>query len=194
MPPSSAIGCASDTVFVDTTFGDDVTFLRKYVDVLVLKDDKEGAQVAVVPAWQGRVATSTVDGASGRSLGWINRELLASGKIMPHINAFGGEERFWLGPEGSQYSIYFAKGQPFDGEHWFVPPPLDAQPFKTESHSPARAVFQAQFTLSNYAGTGLSVAVKRELQLLTAERTWKEFGLAVLADKLSHVAYQSVNT
>jgi len=32
--------------------------------------------------------------------GWINRELVASGKRQKHINAFGGEDRFWLaGPE-----------------------------------------------------------------------------------------------
>jgi hypothetical protein len=28
---------------------------------------------------------------------------------VPHINVFGGEDRFWLGPEGGQFSIFFAK-------------------------------------------------------------------------------------
>ena len=27
-----------------------------------------------------------------------------------HVNVFGGEDRFWLGPEGGQYSIFFVKG------------------------------------------------------------------------------------
>ena len=79
------------------------------------------AKVALVPAWQGRVMTSTMGGDTGPSFGWINRELIASGKILPHMNAFGGEDRFWLGPEGGQFSIFFAKGVPFDLEHWFTP-------------------------------------------------------------------------
>jgi len=40
-----------------------------------------------------------IRGAHGFSFGWINRELIASGKAMPHINPYGGEERLWLGPE-----------------------------------------------------------------------------------------------
>jgi hypothetical protein len=35
--------------------------------------------------------------------GWINRKLIASRKIQPHINVFGGEDRFWIGPEGGQF-------------------------------------------------------------------------------------------
>ena len=44
------------------------------------------------------------------------------------MNAFGGEDRLWLGPEGGQYSIFFRAGDPFDLEHWQTPPPLTASP------------------------------------------------------------------
>ena len=54
--------------------------------------------------------TSTAGGDAGQSFGWINRELIASGKMQPHMNVFGGEDRFWMGPEGGQFSIFFAKG------------------------------------------------------------------------------------
>jgi len=43
------------------------------------------------------VLTSTADGLGGASFGWINRELIASGRLQPHMNAFGGEDRFWMG-------------------------------------------------------------------------------------------------
>ena len=33
--------------------------------------------------------------------------------------------RFWLGPEGGQYSLYFKPGDPFDLAHWQVPEPID---------------------------------------------------------------------
>ncbi len=94
------------------TFGEDVSFLQTHTDTLVLAADDGKAKVAIVPSMQGRVMTSTSDGDAGLSFGWINRELIASGKLQPHINAFGGEDRFWLGPEGGQFSIYLRQGCP----------------------------------------------------------------------------------
>ena len=52
------------------------------------------------PAYQGRVMTSTAEGDGGMSFGWINNELIDSNREEEHFHAFGGEERFWLGPEG----------------------------------------------------------------------------------------------
>src|SRR5687768_6057080 len=91
------------------SFSDDAEFLKKHTALVVLSNEA-GAKVAVAPAWQGRVMTSTAGGDAGLSFGWINRELIASGKVQEHINVFGGEDRFWLGPEGGQFSIFFEKG------------------------------------------------------------------------------------
>ena len=102
------------------SFGDDLAFLQQHTEVVVLHDPSNTAQVAVAPAWQGRVLTSTAAGAGGASFGWINRELIASGKLQPHINVFGGEDRFWLGPEGGQFSIFFAPGAKFELSDWFT--------------------------------------------------------------------------
>jgi hypothetical protein len=85
-------------------FGDDLAFLKDHTDVIVLRHERDEAKVAVVSAWQGRVMTSTAGRDSGSSYGWVNRELIASGKILPPVNAFGGEDRFWMGPEGGQFS------------------------------------------------------------------------------------------
>ena len=81
-------------------FGDDSAFLKKHTDLVVLSDKAGSAKVALAPAWQGRVMTSTMGGDAGPSFGWINRELIASGEIKPHMNAFGGEDRFWMGAGG----------------------------------------------------------------------------------------------
>src|SRR5689334_13368722 len=88
------------------TFGGDSNFLKKHTDLVVLSDAAGRAKVAVAPAWQGRVMTSTAGGDAGLSFGWINRELIASGKLQEHINVFGGEDRMWLGPEGGQFSVF----------------------------------------------------------------------------------------
>ena len=94
-------------------FGKDLEFLKKHTDVIVLADSTNDVQVAVVPAWQGRVMTSTSGGKNGPSFGWINYELIESGELLPHINVFGGEDRFWMGPEGGQYAIFFKNGDDF---------------------------------------------------------------------------------
>ena len=51
--------------------------------------------------------------------------LISSGEKKKQFNPVGGEERFWLGPEGGQYSIYFQKGDSFNIAHWQVPPVVD---------------------------------------------------------------------
>ena len=87
--------------FTKGSFGYDLNFLKNlHKDIVVLSDDSTGAQVIILPAYQGRVMTSSAEGLSGMSFGWLNHELIASGKSTPHFSAFGGEERFWLGPEG----------------------------------------------------------------------------------------------
>lgn len=137
--------------------------------------------------------TSTMDGGSRRGFGWINRPLISSGQPAPHINAIGGEDRFWLGPEGGQFSIYFAQGVAFDYAHWFVPPPLDTKPFQTVSHSRDRASFQASFPLTNYSGSHFQVTVKREIRLLDTRTAWHDLDLPP-SDHVSLVAYESRNS
>ena len=90
------------------TFGDEVAFLKQHTDVVVLRDKANAAEVVVAPAWQGRVMTSTADGDQGASYGWINRSLIASGELQPHINVFGGEDRFWR-PGGRSVRAFFCQ-------------------------------------------------------------------------------------
>ena len=173
-------------------FGEDIAFLKQHTDVIVLTNKESGAKVAVVPAWQGRVMTSSADGDSELSFGWINRELIASGKTQPHINARGGEDRFWLGPEGGQFSIFFAKGAPFDLEHWFTPAAIDTLPYQLVNQSMNRATFTALFALTNYSGTRFELKVNREVRLLGSREAWTKLGVKPNAS-LKLVAYETDN-
>ena len=173
-------------------FGDDVAFLKSHTSVIVLSDKKGDAKVALAPAWQGRVMTSSADGDAGHSFGWINRDFISAGKIVPHMNTFGGEDRFWMGPEGGQFSIFFAPGAKFEFANWFTPAIFDTLPFNVLEQEPTRAVFGAEFGLTNYSGTKFKVAVNREVQLTDAAAAWKELGLE--PDKnVNIVAYASHN-
>lgn len=173
-------------------FGDDVAFLKKHTDVIVLSDKAGAAKVALVPAWQGRVMTSTPGGDAGQSFGWINREHIASGKIVPHMNAFGGEDRFWMGPEGGQFSIFFEKGKKFEFADWQTPAILDTEPFKVVSKAEDKAVFEAEFPLTNYSGTKFNVGVERTVRLLAPREAWDKLGVKA-ADGVKLVAYASDN-
>ena len=172
------------------TFGDDLEFLRRYVDVIVLSDGRGQAQVAVCPAYQGRVMTSTAAGARGTSFGWINRELIASGRVQQHINVYGGEDRFWLGPEGGQFSIFFKKDAPFDLEHWFTPAPIDTQPFHLMDREHNRAEYREKMQMVNYSDTQFDLEVKRVIGLLSPENIAENLGI-LLSDSAKASAYQS---
>ena len=130
-------------------FKDDIDFLAKHTKVVVLSDEGGNAQVAVNPDLQGRVMTSTAGGQDGPSFGWINRELLASGVNNVHMNAFGGEDRFWLGPEGGQFSIFFKKGDPFDLDHWFTPPAVNEDSFDVVAREEGAVRFKKAICLVN---------------------------------------------
>lgn len=174
------------------SFGDDLAFLKQHLDVVVLSDPAGQAQVAVIPAYQGRVMSSTADGAGGTSFGWINRELISSGKTVPHINVFGGEDRFWMGPEGGQFAIFFDKGAKFDLEHWQTPAVIDTETYDVVSKSATEAVFRKQAKLSNWTGTAFDVQIDRSIRLLDREAAAKNLGVAV-PEQVKMVAFETDN-
>ncbi len=173
-------------------FKDDLAFLKQHTQVVVLSDASGRAQVAVNPDLQGRVMTSTADGPNGLSFGWINRELLAAPVNNPHMNAFGGEDRFWLGPEGGQFSIFFKPGDPFDLEHWFTPPPINEGAFPVVAKTADSILFKRSMRLVNFSGTTFDLTVDREVRLLNADEV-ASLGVPV-PEGVKMVAYHSRNT
>ncbi|MCP4610462.1 MAG: hypothetical protein GY845_17275 [Planctomycetes bacterium] len=186
-------GCVEKkTETATTTFGQDLSFLKQHMDVIIIEDKSGNSQVAVLPTMQGRVMTSTAGGSDGLSFGWINRELIASGKIAEHINVYGGEDRFWIGPEGGQYSIFFKKDVPFDLEHWFTPAPIDTESFELVSKSKNSAILKKDMRLENFSGTIFNLRVDREVRVL--ERSEAVEALEITpANTVKMVAFESNN-
>ncbi len=177
---------------MSNSFGTDLEFLKKHQQTIVLTaPDDDSAQVAVVGALQGRVMTSTANGTSGNSYGWLNYKLLESGKFTPHMSAFGGEDRFWIGPEGGQFSIYFQEGKKFVFDDWQVPPVIDSEPFDLVSSDKTKAVFRKAASLINYSGTKFDVVIDRSVEALSkiAIETTINFPLK----DVKTVAYETVN-
>ncbi len=152
------------------SFGDDLDFLEQHIEVVVLSDAASAAQVVVAPGLQRRVMTSTLGGLSGFSHGWINRELIASGAKLPRFNPYGGEDRFWLGPEAGQFAIFFKPGDPFDLDRWSAPAPIDTEPFELVSVAANLVRMQTSMQLDNYAGARFHLQVEREIRLLNRQQ------------------------
>jgi hypothetical protein len=84
------------------------------------------------------------------------REFIASGKNNPHLNAFGGEDRFWLGPEGGQFSIFFKKDTPFDLDNWFTPPSLNEERWDAAMVAETRSISRKRLSWSITAAPHLT--------------------------------------
>jgi hypothetical protein len=180
-----------DDTFKAGTFGYDVELMKTKEDAIVLSDGP--AQILLSAKYQGRVMTSTVDGAEGKSFGWLNHELIKKDTILDHMNGYGGEDRFWMGPEGGQFSIFFAPGTKQVFENWQTPSGIDTEEYKLVSKDAKSAVFGKEMELVNYSGTELSIALERKIDLL-GENELKEIIGQELPDGLKMVGFQSVNT
>lgn len=154
---------------VKGSYGYDAAFLRKHLKQTIELFNEQGARVLVTPDYQGRVMTSSADKDTGNSFGWINYDLIASGKFKPQFNPVGGEERFWIGPEGGQYSFYFKQGDSFNIKHWQVPPIIDTVPYNVLKADSSSAVFRQTATVANYSGTEFSIEITRGVKLLDKE-------------------------
>jgi hypothetical protein len=174
------------------TFADEVSFLKRHTPVVVLADARSGARVAVCPDLQGRVMTSSARGDGGASFGWINRQAVGAGAHDPHINAYGGEDRFWLGPEGGQFALFFRAGDPFDLAHWHTPAAIDTEPYPVSARGPDSVSFQKRMALGNRAGTRFDLELMRVVRLVPAAQALRDLGVDS-APRLDVVAFESEN-
>jgi hypothetical protein len=145
--------------------------------------------------------TSTARGDKGKSYGWLNYPLIrqgvlrgekAVGKLEAKIHVFGGEERFWLGPEGGQFGIYFAPGAKFEFASWKTPAPIDTEPFDLVSCTENKAVFSRSFSVTNQSGTVFDLDVERTVRLLDRQEAGEALGTE-LPGAFPFVAYQTSN-
>jgi hypothetical protein len=172
------------------SFGAVMAVLEEHTDVVVLGDGT--SRVAVVPQYQGRIMTSTFGGDEGPSLGWVNLPLIASGKHTPQFSAFGGAERFWLGPEGSQFSIFFDAGKSADFSNWRVPAVIDTDAWSVAENDSSHVSFVKELTLTNQSGFVFEARVGRTVRLLDRNAVAQAVA-AEIPVSVELVAYQSEN-
>ena len=172
------------------TFADDVAFLRAHGHVEVLEGEA-GARVAVSPIFQGRVMTSAVADA-GPSLGWIHRAFITSGKTGTAFDNYGGEDRFWLGPEGGQMGLFFPPGSAFTFEAWQTPHDVQEGPWAVTARTPSSIALRRSMHVANRAGTAFDLEVTRTVRMLGAADVARRLGVTLPAG-IEIVAFESEN-
>ncbi|AWW32726.1 hypothetical protein DN752_22705 [Echinicola strongylocentroti] len=187
------VSCNSLQPYSKGTYGYDVAFFEQQaMEMIQLKDDDSGAAVLISPGYQGRIMTSTSNGKEGQSFGWINHDYIEAGETNTKFNPFGGEERFWLGPEGGPFSIYFEQGDEQDFDHWKVPNVLDTEAFEVVEKDDRMVQFHKTFQLENASGTSLNIGVDRTITLLGIKET-EETLKSSLHSAIDWVGYESEN-
>lgn len=102
------VSCGGQKEIKMGSYAYDAQFLKDHgIEYTELVSADGNSKVMVIPAWQGRVMTTSASGDEGDSYGWINYRFINEGKVSSQFNPVGGEERFWLGPEGGPFSLYF---------------------------------------------------------------------------------------
>ena len=171
----------------------DAQFLKDHgIEYTELVSADGNSKVMVVPAWQGRVMTTSASGDEGDSYGWINYRFINEGKVSSQFNPVGGEERFWLGPEGGPFSLYFKEGQEQVYENWAVPTVIDTEAFDIKSQNDSSIHFVKDTRLSNASGTAFKMNIERTVSLMDADEVATDFDIELAGD-IKMVAYKSEN-
>ncbi|HXX68391.1 MAG TPA: DUF6786 family protein [Polyangiaceae bacterium] len=172
------------------TFEDDVAVLSRWSQVTVLASDS-GGRVAISPALGGRVMTSAV-APLATGLGWINRPFLEAGKRGTQFDNYGGEDRFWLGPEGGQFGLYFPPGSSFTFASWQTPRALNEGAWDVAQSSDKSVVLTRALHVVNHSGTEFDVAAERTVTILSRSELVSALGVE-LPPSVQTVAFETKN-
>ncbi|MDR2041177.1 MAG: hypothetical protein LBP98_02520 [Tannerella sp.] len=180
-------------VFEKGAFGYDFHYLLEKDSTLVLLSDGDGqAQIIVSPGYQAKVFTSSARGMQGKSLGYVSYRALEAETPDEHMNGYGGENRFWIGPEGGKYSVFFAPGAEQVYAHWHTPPAIDTEPWDVVFANRRNVSLKKEMEVTNYAGSRLKLRIDRSVSLVETPEI--RFGLGLdLPPGVETVAYLTEN-
>jgi len=189
----------SKTINKKGGFAKDLSFLKEHTDIIVLKEGNSA--VAIAPLFQGRVMTSSTNSEHDDGFGWINRKVIKAGflpeterkgKIEDQIYVFGGEERFWLGPEGGQFSLFFKSGDNYDFSNWKTPAAIDTDAFTVVSETDKIVSFKHSCKLVNKSNFVFNMEIGRSVTILN-KKAIETILQQELSEKIEFAAYQTNN-
>jgi len=81
---------------------------------------KQGKSRVLVSSYQSQIITSSANGDDGYSYGWLDPKVIQKNKAEKTTFFYGGEDRFWLNPLGSKYSLFYGQNKIIQ-KNWKVP-------------------------------------------------------------------------
>jgi len=183
----------ADSQYTKGTFGYDLDFLKRNDSVVVLNSKDGNGQIIISPKYQAKVFTSTADGLDGKSFGWINYKTFAQRSLDPHMNAYGGEDRLWLGPEGGRFALFFKPGTKMEFDYWHTPVAFDFERWSLTFKSDKKASLSKSTRVMNYLGVIFSLNVVRDIEILDPAEAQKLLGIN-FDSKVKSVGFSTKNT
>ncbi len=174
----------------ENNFGQDIRFLAKHVNPIVLSNS-DGSKMACVPEWQGRIMTSTAAGDEGQSFGYLNYDVIDRNELDPVINLYGGEDRIWISPEGGQFSVFFDPGVALEFSNWRTPACIDTEPYEVVDQSEQSVDFRKRASLTNWSNFTYLIQIDRKVVLLSAGDVENSIGPSL--DGIQFVGHESQN-
>lgn len=184
------LSCQSNTEYQKGTFGYDFSFLKKHIDPIILSNSN--SKIIVSPKLQGRVLSSTSNGMFGKSYGWLNYKLIESEKFRVGGNGFGGEDRFWLGPIGSKFSLYY-NGKEIESDNWYVPKAIDIETYNVVKKTTSEIEFEKKLKLVNNINTNFNIKLNRQIKLFSISEIEKDLEIEI-SKNIKVVGFQSKNS
>jgi len=184
---------AFESEYPKGTFGYDLDFLKQSDSVVVLNSNYGNAQIIVSPKYQAKVFTSTADGKSGKSFGWINYKTFAQKSLDAHMNAYGGEDRLWIGPEGSKFALFFKPHTKMEFPYWHTPAAFDFENWQLTVSTDKSASLIKTTRVMNYQGVVFSLNIVRDITILEPADEKKMLGID-FDNKVKSVAFSTFNT
>ncbi|BAU54171.1 DUF6786 family protein [Mucilaginibacter gotjawali] len=175
------------------TFGYDLDFLKQNDSVVVLNSKDGNAQIIVSPKYQAKVFTSTADGKNGKSFGWINYKTFAQKSLDAHMNAYGGEDRLWIGPEGSRFAVFFKPHTKMEFAYWHTPTAFDFENWRLTANTDKSASLTKTTRVMNYQGVMLNMNIIRDIAMMEPADEKKLLGID-FDEKIKSVAFSTSNT
>lgn len=173
------------------TFGYDLKRLKAIEGLEVLQDGN--ALIAISGPYQGRILTSSAKGMKGKSYGWVNYDLIESGKHATTMANLGGESRLWFGPEYGRFSLCFERGAEQIDDNMFRPHDSNYKKFKEIKRSKNSLTVGGQMQLKNAENYVFNIEVERTISLLTKAGIEKNLGIS-LAESTAFVGFSAEST
>ena len=159
---------------------------------VLLTGEGQNKVVVVAPSLGGRVLCTGFEGVEGDTDSYILEDKIKKGAAPTGRGAvwsnFGGEERFWLAPEGGKFALFFREGEEQAIANYLIPNSLNSARFgvTAKAEDGTSVTFAAPIQLTNSRGMRFDFQVKRKIEVLQSCPYALGYG-----DKLDFVGFES---